>query len=170
MNWYPNVDAVLFLLQEIWPLVVRDFPLARLDIVGANAPESIKRAAKAHPGVAVHGYVDDIRPLVDSATLYVCPIRDGGGTKLKVLDALAMAKCLVAHPIACEGIAVTPGRDVVYASTAEEFANSIGRLFRDPSERRRIGAAARALAVERYSFASIGAGLSDLLEGIASGR
>jgi glycosyltransferase involved in cell wall biosynthesis len=81
-----------------------------------------------------------------------------------------MAKCLVAHPIACEGIAVTPGRDVVYASTAEEFANSIGRLFRDPSERRRIGAAARALAVERYSFASIGAGLSDLLEGIASGR
>jgi glycosyltransferase involved in cell wall biosynthesis len=169
MNWYPNVDAVLFLLQEIWPLVVRDFPSARLDIVGANAPESIKRAAKAHPGVTVHGYVDDIRPMVDSAALYVCPIRDGGGTKLKVLDALAMAKCIVAHPIACEGIAVTPGRDIVYASTAEEFADGIGGLFRDAAERSRIGAAARTLAVEHYSFASIGAGLSSLLEGIASG-
>jgi glycosyltransferase involved in cell wall biosynthesis len=170
MNWYPNVDAVLFLLQEIWPRVIRAFPSACLDIVGANAPESVKRAAKAHSGVTVHGYVEDIRPLVDSAALYVCPIRDGGGTKLKVLDALAMAKCIVAHPIACEGIAVTPGRDIVYATTAEEFADSIRRLFRDPAERSRIGAAARTLAVERYSFASIGAALSDLLEAIASGR
>jgi glycosyltransferase involved in cell wall biosynthesis len=168
MNWYPNVDAMLFLLREIWPRVVAEFPSARLDIVGANAPRSIKQAAENQPQVTVHGYVADIRPLVDSAAIYVCPIRDGGGTKLKVLDALAMGKCMVAHPVAYEGIDVIPGRNIVSATSADEFVTSICRLFQDAGERRRIGAAARELAVAKYSFASIGAEFADVLERVAS--
>ena len=87
-----------------------------------------------------------------------------------MLDALAMGKCIVAHPISCEGIAVTPGKDVVCATTAEEFVDSIGILFRSPVQRRAMSAAARALAVEKYSFASIGAAFADLLESVVSGE
>ena len=167
MSWYPNVDAILFLLREIWPRVISEFPSAHLDVIGANPPASVRQSAESYTNVTLHGFVDDIRSLVGSASLYVCPVRDGGGTKLKVLDALAMGKCIVAHPIACEGIAVSPGRDVVFADTAEEFARSIGSLLRDSDTRRALGSSARELAVSHYSFASIGSDFTDLLENIA---
>jgi glycosyltransferase involved in cell wall biosynthesis len=169
MSWYPNVDAVLFLLREIWPRVLAKMPAATLDIVGANAPESVRQAAQQR-GVTLHGYVPDIRPLMDSAEIYVCPVRDGGGTKLKVLDALAMGMCLVAHPVACEGIAVTPSRDVIFANTPDEFATRIFELSNAPAQRAALGAAAREVAVNGYSFASIGAAFNDVLEQVAGGK
>jgi glycosyltransferase involved in cell wall biosynthesis len=111
--------------------------------------------------------VNDVRPLMSAATLYVCPIRDGGGTKLKLLDAFAMQKCVVAHPIACEGIDVVPGRHVEFAESATGFVESIRRLLQQPRLRAEMGNAARQLVVERYSFAEIGRGLSDLFESLS---
>jgi glycosyltransferase involved in cell wall biosynthesis len=90
------------------------------------------------------------------AAVYVCPIRDGGGTKLKLLDAFAMEKCVVAHPISCEGIEVIPGRHVLLADTASAFADSIHTVLDDWTLRESIGKAARELVVNRYSFAKIG--------------
>lgn len=156
LAWYPNVEAVLFLLRDIWPLLKKRMPDATLDIVGAGAPPSVLDAASQTDGVTVHGFVPDIRPLVDSAAVFVCPIRDGGGTKLKLLDAFAMAKCVVAHPIACEGIEITDGKDVVLAESAEEFAHQLALLLDDDAKRRQIGSAARDLAAARYAFNSIG--------------
>lgn len=168
LNFYPNVDAVLFLLKEIWPLVKASTPELRLDIVGSAPPKNVLELAAASKDVRVHGYVDDVRPFMEAATLYVCPIRDGGGTKLKLLDAFAMQKCVIAHPIACEGIAVTAGRNVELADNAAEFAAAIQRLLADRIERESRGRAARELVVQRYSFAEIGRELCEVFEAAAS--
>jgi polysaccharide biosynthesis protein PslH len=156
MNWYPNTEAMRFFLREVWPGLKSRVPAASLDIAGSNPPDSLVRLARSSPDVTVHGYLPDVRPLIDSAAVFVCPIRDGGGTKLKILDAFAMKKCVVAHPIACEGIEVTPGKNAVLASSAEEFVTEITRLFADDGRRLAIAAAARQLAESKYSFQQIG--------------
>ncbi len=164
LNWYPNVSAVEFLLKEIWPPLRQAIPDLTLEIVGSAPPRSLVELAAALPGVTVHGFVDDVRPLMDAATLYVCPIRDGGGTKLKLLDAFAIEKCVIAHPVACAGIEVTPGKDVELAESAQSFVAAIRRLLEQPERRRQVGSAARALVEQRYRFAGIGKRLCDAFE------
>jgi polysaccharide biosynthesis protein PslH len=167
MDWYPNVDAMQFFLREVWPKLKSRVPAAVMDIAGSNPPAALVRLAHSLPDVTVHGYLPDVRGLIDSAALFVCPIRDGGGTKLKILDAFAMRKCVVAHPVACEGIEVTAGRDVVLAGTAAEFVDAISRLLAEDGERLAVAAAARRLAESRYSFAGIGALFDATLTAIA---
>jgi glycosyltransferase involved in cell wall biosynthesis len=169
LNWYPNIDAVLFLLREVWPIAKARHPELRFDIVGSAPPQSVQRLAAELQDVSVHGFVDDVRPLMDAAMLYVCPIRDGGGTKLKLLDAFAMEKCVIAHPVACEGIAVTPGVDVQHAESANDFADAIDALLRDQPARLAMGSAARRLVVDKYAFSQIGRQLCDLFETTAAG-
>jgi polysaccharide biosynthesis protein PslH len=169
LNWYPNVDAVLFLLREVWPIAKARHPDLRLDIVGSAPPKSVLDLAAGLMDVRVHGFVDDIRPLMDEATLYVCPIRDGGGTKLKLLDAFAMEKCVIAHPVACEGIDISPGVNVQLAESAESFADSIDTLVSDPAARVAMGRAARSLVVDAYAFSQIGRQLCGLFESTAKG-
>jgi glycosyltransferase involved in cell wall biosynthesis len=156
LNWYPNVDAVLFLLGQVWPLLQARVPDARLDIVGSAPPASVLRLASSLTNVRVHGFVNDVRPLIEGAAVYVCPIRDGGGTKLKLLDAFAMEKCVVAHPISCEGIEVISQRHVLLAETASAFADSIQTVLENRTLRESLGKAARELVVNSYSFAQIG--------------
>jgi glycosyltransferase involved in cell wall biosynthesis len=164
MNWYPNVDAMMFFLGEVWPLLKRRVPAATLDIAGSNPPESLTRLAGSLADVRVHGYLPDVRPLIDSASVFICPIRDGGGTKLKILDAFAMGKCVIAHPVACEGIDVTDKTDVILASTPAEFVAEIARLLANDGARRAIGGAARRLVTEQYSFERIGERFNSALE------
>jgi glycosyltransferase involved in cell wall biosynthesis len=167
MNWYPNVDAMHFFLREVWPALKQQLPAATLDIAGTNPPSSLGELARNVGGVTVHGYLPDVRPLIESSAVFICPIRDGGGTKLKILDAFAMRKCVVAHPIACEGIDVTPGRDVLLASSAEEFVAQIRSALADGERRRAVAAAARGLVEKQYSFRSIGAHFVAVLENVA---
>lgn len=167
MDWYPNVDAMVFFLSEIWPALKTREPGATLDVAGSNPPPNLIRLAHSLEDVTIHGYISDVRPLIDSAELVICPIRDGGGTKLKILDAFAMCKCVVAHPIACEGIDITPGQNVVFARTPTEFIDSILSLFADSNRRDAIGRAARALVERQYSFSIIGSRFRSLMESVA---
>jgi sugar transferase (PEP-CTERM/EpsH1 system associated) len=161
LNWYPNVSAVKFLVNEVWPLVRADFSDATLTIIGRSPPQWLKDCAAADARLRVTGFVDDVRPYMDRASVYVCPIFDGGGTKLKVLDAMAMGKPLVANPIAVEGIDAQPQQHWIPANEPREFAAAIGRLFADASLRRTLGRNARQLIHDKYSFAEIGARLSE---------
>jgi glycosyltransferase involved in cell wall biosynthesis len=170
MNWYPNVQAMNFFLRDIWPGLKARVPEVTMDIAGSNPPEPLTQLAHSLPDVTVHGYLADIRPLLDSAAIFICPIQDGGGTKLKILDALAMRKCVVAHPIACEGIDVTPGEDVVLASTAQEFIDKITALLGDTSRREALGNAGRRLVESQYSYREIGARLATTFETVARGN
>ena len=162
LSWYPNRQAVDFIAREIWPRLKAAAPGSSVDIVGASPPAELLELSRRDPDFRVHGFVDDVRTYLDRAPVYVCPITDGGGTKLKILDALAMGKAIVADPIACEGIDVTDGVDVVFASQPEEYVSAIRRLFTDRDERARLGANARRLAEEKYAYSMIGDKLARL--------
>jgi len=160
LDWYPNTDAVLFLIREVWPLILQKRTDIELHIVGKNPPESIKTLAAQTRGIFIHGFVDDIRKIYSSASLFVCPIRDGGGTKLKILDAMAHAVPVLAHPIACEGIDTTDGKNVMLASTPEEFASTTLTQLDDRERLTDIGLRGFELIREQYDFANIGRALA----------
>ena len=166
MNWYPNIEAMHFFVSEIWPLLLKEVPDCILNIVGASPPESIKQLGRDNSRIKIHGFVDDVRPYMEQSAVYICPIRDGGGTKLKLLDAFAMEKAVVAHPIACEGIDATPGRDVFFAETTREFVEKITTLFADEQLRYSMGKNARKMVQAGYSYNSIGKKLATLFEQI----
>lgn len=161
MSWYPNIEAALFICDKIMPRLRRLCPGVHLEIIGANPPEKIKKIGRDYPDINVIGFVDDVRDYIERAAVYVCPIMDGGGTKLKVLDALAMEKPIVAHRIASEGINVTDGINILFADSADKYTELISRLIESPIERMRLGKAARELAVEQYEYSAIGKALSE---------
>jgi glycosyltransferase involved in cell wall biosynthesis len=145
MDFRPNVDAVIWFVREIWPLIRRDVPLAQFAIVGRN-PTARVRALEGERGVVVTGAVPDTRPWVATAAVYVVPIRVGGGVRLKVLQALAMQRPLVSTRLGCEGITVTDDVDVLLADDAATFAWAVTHLLRQPERARELGRAARRLA------------------------
>jgi len=167
LDWYPNRDAVAFLLNEIWPLVIARTSSVELHIVGKNPPPTLKAAAAKLPKTFLHGFVDDIESIYNEATLYVCPIRDGGGTKLKILDAMAHAIPVLAHPIACEGIGVTADTNVIFAESATSFADRILELVTADAELTRIGKGGYDLVREKYDFEQIGNELAKLFSNTA---
>ena len=167
LTWYPNASAVRFFLNDIWPLLVKDHPDVVFDIVGRSPPRDFIELADQDPRVRVHGFVDEMRPMLDSAAVYICPIFDGGGTKLKMIDALAMRKAIVAHPIACEGLALSDGSNVILAERPEQFVAHIRKLFESVELRDSIGDSARRHVEDRFSFESIGKDLADLYSSMA---
>jgi polysaccharide biosynthesis protein PslH len=150
INYFPNVDGLLFLLREVWPLLLRSHPSARLKIVGQHPTPEI--LAFRGSGVEITGRVEDIRPHLAGAALTIAPLRMGGGTRLKVLEAMAMAKAVVSTPLGAEGILAEPGRHLLLAEDAPGLAAAIGRILDDPGLGARIGAAGRRLVEDRYSW------------------
>ena len=161
MNWYPNIEAVLYIAKKLWPALKSKYPALHCDIIGANPPSHISELSKLLPDFHVHGFVDDVRAYIESATVYVCPIQDGGGTKLKILDAMAMSKAVVAHPIACEGINVTHALNVLLAGDNTAFVDQISLLIDSPDKRNVLGQNARKLIENSYNYCSIGKKLSE---------
>jgi glycosyltransferase involved in cell wall biosynthesis len=164
MNWYPNVDAMRYFLEQIWGRLKSSIPAITMTVVGGNPPEFLIKASEQDSQLTVTGFVDDVRPFMDRAGIYLCPIRDGGGTKLKILNALAMGKAIVADPIACEGIDVEEGRSVLFASRPELYVKAVERLIDDGPLRRRLETEGRHLAEARYGYDNIGIMLSDTCE------
>lgn len=164
LAWYPNAAAMLFFADTVWPGLKRNFPGVTMDVIGANPPPRLSALAARDKDFRVHGFVPDVRPYIGPATLYVCPIMDGGGTKLKILDALAMGKAIVAHPIACEGIGVRDGHDVIFAEDAGEFVEKIVTLLGSPQMRMQLSRNARSLSESSYSYVVIGRQLVRELE------
>jgi len=161
MAAYTNRQAALFIVRELWPVLAQAFPEITFDLVGGGPPAEATALALRESRFRAPGFVDDIRISIAEASIYVCPITDGGGTKLKVLDALAMGKALVADPIACEGIDVVEGESVRFASTPQEYVRVIGELLNDPMQRSRLAGAGRLLVEDYYGYAGIGKKLSE---------
>ena len=155
MSAYTNSDAAEFLVRDIWPVVARRCPALRLDLVGSGAPEAAHKLAAQDSRVKVHGFLADLSGVHHPGSLFVCPVRDGGGTKLKILDAMNRGLAIVAHPTALEGIGARNGEHVLLARTPHEFAAAIASLVNSTSERRRLAENAHALVRERYTFDAI---------------
>ena len=158
IDYYPNTDAVLFFLHDVLPQLVARYPHLRLCIVGRKPPESI--VVQRSVDVEVTGVVDDVRPWLDSADVVIVPLRIGGGTRLKILEAMAMGKAVVSTTIGAEGLEVVPERDLLVADDAAAFVTQIGRLLDDPGLAKRIGASGRRLVTSRYSWKAAVEGMS----------
>ena len=150
MEFAPNVDAARFLVEEILPRVQREIPAARVTLVGRDPAPEVK--ALAGPAVTVTGFVDDVRPYLDNAALFVCPMRKGAGIKNKVLQAWAMGKAVVATPLATGGLTVKAGENIITAQGADALAAAIVDLLRCRERRESIGAAARKTIIEEYTW------------------
>lgn len=164
MNMFANRDAVMHFLQTSWPAIKAAVPEAVFYAVGQDPPRELLRLATPQAGIVATGYVDDVRPWVARSAVYVVPLRVGGGTRLKVVDAMAQGKALVSTAIGCEGIEVTPGENVVIADEPRAFADAVVRLLRAPAERERLGRAARAFVEQRYAWSVIGQRLLEAYE------
>ncbi len=155
LTWLPNLDAMRFFCAEVLPLIRAEIPDVTLNIVGKLPGRSIVAEFSAYAGVRLSGLVEDVRPHVAGAAAFVVPLRVGGGTRLKILDALAMAKAVVATRLGAEGLAVTHGADILLADDPAGFAREVTALLRDPARACRLGAAGRRLVEGTYDWSVI---------------
>ncbi len=154
MDWFPNEDAMLHFMDEILPRIRAVIPDVTVTIVGRNPSERLRAAAK-EASVEVTGTVPDVRPFVHRAAVYVVPLRIGGGTRLKIYEALAMGKAVVSTHIGAEGLPLEEGQHIVRADEPEAFARAVLELLEDPERREALGDAGRDLMVERFSWAQV---------------
>lgn len=167
-NYFPNADGLRFLFAEIWPLVLAARPSVQLRVVGPLPPVDI--LALRPPNVMFVGYVTDIVAEVGRAAISIAPLRIGGGTRLKILEALALARPVVATSIGAEGIDVRHGRDLLLADAPRDFADALLRLLAQPGEAAALGQRGRRLVQEAYSWDASAAQLEHLLEELVERR
>lgn len=154
MDWYPNEDAILHFIDAILPRIRREVPDVSLAVVGRDPTDRLRIVATA-AGVRVTGTVPDIRPHLSSAAVYVVPLRVGGGTRLKIFEALAMAKAVVSTRVGAEGLPIVPGQHFIQADDSEHFARAVVALLRDERKRQALGSAGRRLVEEQYSWRQV---------------
>jgi len=164
LSYAPNVDGVIHFIQKIWPRIAAAHPEAHFKIIGDRPPRSLQRLAG--PRVELTGFVPDLRPHLGAAAAVVVPLRLGGGTRLKVVEAMAMGKAIVSTTLGSEGIEAMPGRDLLIEDQPEAFADAVNRLLGDPGLAARIGQSARTLAVERYSWSGAAQALERFYRGV----
>jgi len=153
MSWFPNRDGISDFLATAFPRLLQSHP-ARLRVIGKHdglaVPEALQHA------VEFTGFVHDLRPMVHESAVYVVPLRCGSGTRLKLLEAMAMGKAIVSTRIGAEGIDLVDGENALLADDADSLVAAIIRLFDDPAMRARLGAAARRTAERHYGWQAIG--------------
>lgn len=165
-SWFPNRDGMDYFAEEILPLLRRERPEVHVTWVGRASQEVKDRFAGF--GITVTGYVDDIRPYVYDAACFIAPLRVGGGTRLKILDAWALGKAVVSTSQGAEGLDIEPGRNILIADSAQAFADEVNRVLDDSDLRHRLEENGRITAVDEYDWSVIGstmgAAYRDLLE------
>lgn len=165
-TWFPNLDGMEYFANEILPLIRDQLPNEKFVWIG-RIKEELRVKFEAL-GVDVLGYVDDIREEMDRAACSIVPLRVGGGTRLKILDAWAMGKAVVSTPQGCEGLGAVDGRDMLIADTPAEFAKAVVRVLTDTDLRDRLGKNGRERAVTEYDWSVIGQRMHEAYEKLAA--
>jgi len=160
MDWEPNIDGMEWFCRETWPTIVQQFPNAKLQIVGRNPHSRVKQLAS--PNVEITGTVPSVGDYLRDAAVVIVPLRIGGGTRLKIFEAMAMGKAVVSTTIGAEGLDVTSGENCILADDASSFGDSIITLLRDSQLRRKYERTAAALAA-RYDWSNIARQFEDVL-------
>jgi polysaccharide biosynthesis protein PslH len=170
MDWMPNQDAIVYFVRTILPIIRREIPDVEFAIVGRHPTSKLRAALSRDSSIRLTGGVEDIRPYVHQAAVYIVPLRIGSGTRLKIFEAMAMGKAIVSTTVGAEGLPVTDGSHLVLADRPEDFAQRVVSLLRDPAERQRLGAAGRALVEQCCSWRSVAAEFDAVLQSVVSQR
>jgi len=154
MDYRPNVDAVLWFVDEVLPLITAQIPNVCFFAVGQSPHERLARLADP-PRVTITGRVPDTRPYIAGAGIYVVPLRIGGGTRLKVLEAMAMGQAIVSTQLGCDGFAFEDGQEVRFADEPAAFAETAVELLRDRDQAAALGRRARAYVETNFGWDTI---------------
>lgn len=164
MDWLPNIDAMRFFLAEVFPLIRQQRPNTTLGIVGRKPPSELRTVAERDPAILVTGTVDDVRPYLWNSKVSIVPLRIGGGTRLKIYEAVASRLPVVSTTIGAEGLGLQPDQEICLADTPQAFADQCLRLLEQPSERDRIQTAAWNKVAAEYSWDRVVKQFEDILE------
>ncbi len=162
-GYYPNVEAVNYFVRDIFPLIRKVLPDATFTIAGKEPPQSVIDLGKMD-GIKVTGYVEDIRTLLRDANVAVIPLKSGGGTRLKILEAMSSGIPVVSTPIGAEGLRYSEGENILIGKSDRDFAEKTVRVIRDSSLAEGLSLKARLLVEEEYDWEIIGDKLSLCLE------
>ena len=152
MDWMPNEDAIIYFIEKIMPRISGWNPRVTLTVVGRNPGERLKALAESNGQIKITGRVDDVRPYINKASAYIVPMRVGGGTRLKIYEAMAMAKPVISTTVGAEGLPVRDGKELLVADQPEAFAQAVIRALSDSSFAAKMGERARALVCERFGW------------------
>jgi glycosyltransferase involved in cell wall biosynthesis len=166
INYFPNTDGLKFFLDQIFPRVLARIPTAKLIVVGHTPPELF---ALANANIEMKGFVPDVRVEVERAAVAIAPLRIGGGTRLKILEAMAMSKPVVSTPQGAEGLEVTNGNELLVADSPAAFADQLVRVLEDEALARRLAVSARSLVERKYGWAASAARLEELYRQLGAG-
>ncbi len=162
MDWLPNEDAIQYFTREIMPLVKERVPEVTLTVVGRNPYASLVELSKRDPSIIVTGRVEDVRPYMEGASAYVVPIRVGGGTRLKIYEAMAMEQPIVSTTIGAEGLPVRDGSHLLLADTPQEFAAAVVRVLTDKPFAAALGQSAARLVREEFGWERVAASFAEI--------
>jgi glycosyltransferase involved in cell wall biosynthesis len=168
LDWYPNADALFDFCETVWPRLVAAIPDVSLTVIGKNPPARLLERTRQHKGIRWEGYVPDVRPFVRNARVFICPLRDGGGTRLKILDAMSQGIPIVSTSIGCEGIPVTDEVNILLSDSPEQFFKQLFRLLTDIELCSRLSQNARRFVEENFSAEAVGEKLSQCYEGLVA--
>jgi polysaccharide biosynthesis protein PslH len=155
MDWLPNEDAINYFTQQILPLIKNSVPDVSITVVGRNPSRSLQELGQREASITVTGRVEDVRPYMEEAAAYVVPLRIGGGTRLKIYEALAMEKPTISTTVGAEGLDIKHGEHILLADTPSDFANAVVRVFREPNFAQQLGANAAQTVRERFSWGKV---------------
>jgi sugar transferase (PEP-CTERM/EpsH1 system associated) len=164
MDWLPNIDGVKFFSEDVLPRIRARRPECKIAIVGRRPGSAIEELGKRDPNVIVTGTVPDVRPWLWGSAVSIVPLRIGGGTRLKIFEAMAAKVPVVSTTIGAEGLPVEPGRHLVIADDAEAFAESCLSLLEDAQRRSALAESAWALVRDRFSWEAVTEKFEAILE------
>ncbi len=167
MDWLPNEDGIVYFVEQVMPLIRQQIPSITLSVVGRKPSQRLQELASRDQSIHLTGWVEDVRPYVARGAVCIVPLRIGGGTRLKIYEAMAMGKAVVSTTIGAEGLPVQHGENILIADAPEDFARQTVTLLRDAGRRNQIGVAARNLVAENYTWASVAKGFADVLQQVA---
>ncbi len=170
MDWRPNIDGIFYFIDKIWPLVQREYSETKLYVVGRNPTQALRNYAKNKENIIITGTVDDVRPFIDRASVYIVPLRIGGGSRLKILEALSMEKAVVSTSIGAEGLSLENQKDLLIADTPNSFAEKIIALFKDKSLRTKLGKNGKDSVYINYQWAAISEKLNTIWKDTVRGE
>lgn len=161
MDWMPNIDGVHWFVNDVYPGIQSKWPGISLDIVGRRPGADIQRMAKQDSSIRILADVPDVRPHIAECDLFIVPLRVGGGSRIKIYEAMAMNRPVVSTTIGAEGLPLTPDENIAIGDSPQEFADQVVRLMNDPNKKRNLSNSGYHLVTENYQWKNVAIRLQD---------